>query len=528
MQNSDAVISWQKLLGSEHVILEKNNIKDLERATFETEQHISSVLRPKNTEEIQECVKIANAHSMPLYPISTGNNWGYGSSVPPRANCTLLDLSRLNQILDFNEDLAYVTLEPGVTQQQLYQFLQQQGSKLWMDATGSSPNCSIIGNTLERGFGHTPYGDHFAHSCGIEVVLANGDLINTGFRRFKNAHAAPIYHWGVGPYLDGLFSQSNFGIVTKMTIWLMPKPDYFQAFYFSINEDQDLSTLVDRLRPLRLSGTLASAIHIGNDYKVLSSISQYPWQATENQTPMPLTTLKNLKQKWRLGAWSGSGGIYGTRAQVAETRRLVRRQLKGVANKLVFLDDVTLNLADQFAQGYQRLTKQDRFTSMLKLVRPVYGLMKGIPTETQIASTYWRKKYPVPSSPDPDRDQCGLLWCAPIAPLAGTHAQKLQEIAYSILSDHFEPMISFTLLSSRSLGCLITIAYDREICGEDEKAMNAYKKLRDQLADAGYYAYRKGIQSMDQEPSNSYQDLLASIKQTLDPSKILSPGRYVA
>ena len=73
----------------------------------------------------------------PVYPISSGKNWGYGS----RARCAtrvLLDLGRMNRILDFNEELAYVTIEPGVTQRQLYDFLSAR-SRLWMDSHRSEP-----------------------------------------------------------------------------------------------------------------------------------------------------------------------------------------------------------------------------------------------------------------------------------------------------------------------------------------------------------------------------------------------------
>ena len=149
----------------------------------------------------------------------------------------------MNRILDFSEDLAYVTIEPGVTQAQLFAFLREQRSKLWMDATGASPECSLIGNAVESGFGHTPYGDHFANSCGLEVVLPNGEVIDTGFARFPGAHAAPAYRWGVGPSLDGMFSQSNFGIVTRMTQWLMPAPEYFQAYYFRCDKPEDVTPL---------------------------------------------------------------------------------------------------------------------------------------------------------------------------------------------------------------------------------------------------------------------------------------------
>ena len=117
--------------------------------------------------------------------------------------------------MELNEKLGYVTVEPGVTQRQLFDFLREKRSRLWMDATGSSPDCSLIGNTLERGFGHTPYGDHFANVCGMEAILPNGEVLRTGFGGLPGAKAAQVYRWGAGPVLDGLFTQSNFGISLK-------------------------------------------------------------------------------------------------------------------------------------------------------------------------------------------------------------------------------------------------------------------------------------------------------------------------
>ena len=318
-----------------------------------------------------------------------------------------MDLGRLNRIVDFSEPLAYVTLEPGVTQRQLYDFLQTQQSKLWMDATGSSPDCSLIGNTMERGFGHTPYGDHFAHVCGLEIVLPNGEVVETGFSRFGGAKAAESYRWGVGPSIDGLFSQSNLGIVTRMTIWLMPAPPYFQAFYFRCDRDEDLAGVVEALRPLRLNGTLRSAAHIANDYKVLSSLQQYPWDETGGQTPLPPERMKVFRRRGSFGCWNGSGALYGTRRQVAEARRLVRKALRGKVAKLLFLDDRTFRLASRFAKPVSRITGWDLGRS-LALIRPTYGLMKGIPTDVPMASTYWRKRTPPPANPDPDRDGCGF------------------------------------------------------------------------------------------------------------------------
>ena len=316
-----ALLEWSELLGPEHVRTDPPTLRAVSTSTFETNQTVPAVLRPASREEVQHCVRIANRHKTPVYAISSGFNWGYGSRVPVADSCAIIDLGRMNRILDFSEDLAYITVEPGVTQRQVIEFLKENKSRLWIDATGSTPESSLIGNTMERGFGHTPYGDHFANSCALEIVLPDGDCAETGFSRFANAKAGPVYRWGVGPTLDGLFSQSNLGIVTRMTVWLMPAPDYFQAFFFRCDEDSSLEHLIDALRPLRLNNTIRSASHIGNDYKVISSLQQYPWEETGGQTPLPPDLLKRLRERMNFGAWNGSGGLYGTKAQVAEARR---------------------------------------------------------------------------------------------------------------------------------------------------------------------------------------------------------------
>ena len=190
---TQAISLLEKTLGAEHVVFDKKNLEEYETATFKTSHNIQAIVRPKNTDEVQQCIKIANQYKLPVYPISTGLNTGYGSKVPSADNCIIIELKRMDNIVDYNEELAYITLEPGVTQQQLYDYLQEKNSNLWMDVTGSYKDHSIIGNIAERGFGHTPYGDHFANVGGMEVVLPQGDCIHTGFGRFANAQAAGVY-----------------------------------------------------------------------------------------------------------------------------------------------------------------------------------------------------------------------------------------------------------------------------------------------------------------------------------------------
>jgi 4-cresol dehydrogenase (hydroxylating) len=522
-----ALAHWSAIVGAENVLVDGRSLGAAETATFATTQTIPAIIQPASRDELQGCIRIANRFGIPVYPVSSGKNWGYGSRVPVADSSVLIDLKRMNRILDFDEKLAYVTVEPGVTQRQLFQFLRDRKSKLWMDATGSSPQCSLIGNVVERGFGHTPYGDHFAQVCGFEVVLPTGDVAETGFCRFPGAQAGSVYRCGAGPALEGLFSQSNLGIVTRMTIWLMPAPEHFEAFFFQCNRHDQLASVIEALRPLRLQGILRSTVHIANDYKVLAGLQQYPWQETGGETPLGPELMTQLRSRLKFGAWSGSGGLYGTPGQVVEARRALRKALKGNVDRLQFLDDRRLAFASRFARLYQFLTGWD-LSKTLALARPVYELMKGVPTEQPLASAYWRKKSVPDSDLNPDRDGCGLLWCAPITPMEGSHVELVTGLATDILIEYgFEPSISMTLITERAVACVISICYDRDVPGQDDQAMACYRQLQRELMQRGYYSYRLGIQAMSElNGPDGYADLVRAIKNTIDPNGILAPGRY--
>ena len=518
---------WSSALGPGSVVTDAAELARAGTATFATRQAVVAILYPATKEEAQACLRIANQVRIPLYPISSGKNWGYGSRVPPADGCAILHLGRLNQILDFSEELGYVTVEPGVTQRQLYAFLQQNHSRFWMDATGSSIETSLIGNCMERGFGHTPMGDRFAHVCGLQVILPTGEIIETGSARFPNSQAAPVSRWGVGPSLDGIFSQSNLGIVVRMTIWLMPAPPYFEAFFFRAEEPGSLPQLITALRELRLNDVLRSSIHIGNDYKVLAGLQQYPWEEMNGATPLTKADMARFRQRLGFGSWNVSGAIYGTKAQVAESKRLLRAQVADLKGSLKFLSTGKLRFARKWAKPFQLISGWD-LRRTVELVEPLIGLMQGVPTNYSLGSAYWRKKFAPPADADPDRDRCGLLWYAPVCPALGGKVQELvQEVTEALLRFSFEPQISLTLLTPRTVSCIISISYDRDTAGEDDRAHDCHREIMRLCSKGGYYPYRLSISGSEELPENAnYSDLMSKLKRTLDPNGILAPGRY--
>ena len=530
VQSTDAAVSeWITTLGEEAVARDPGSLDKYARTTQAKATRPCCILYPESTADVQAIVVIASDHGVPVYPISCGKNWGYGDACAPTDGAAIVDLGRMNRILEVNTELAYCVLEPGVTQGQLFAHLQDNDTGLWMDASAAGPESSLVGNTVERGFGHTRYGDHFQTCSGMEIVLADGRVLNTGFGHFPNAKATHVYPYGVGPYLDGLFTQSNYGIVTKMGLWLMPEPEAFTFFYFQVPRFQDFEGLVDRIRPLRLSGTLDTAIHIGNDFRVLAGSGKYPWDLTDGAAPLPPEIRQRLRAQSGAQAWQGSGSITGTKAHVRATRNALKKALRGCVSRLVFVDDRKLRRLEAMCAALNTVGMGDKMTRFMKILRPNYDLLKGVPTIEPVMGAYWRLRKPPDAPGEPLDSGCGLYWVSPVIPMKGSEAIALLNLAKPIFAEHgFDMVVSMILLTERSLVGIFNVAFDKSVPEEAERASACYEALVDAMMSRGYNLYRAGLQGMPKmrkEPSG-FWDVAAEIKRALDPKDIISRGRY--
>ncbi|HNR29431.1 MAG TPA: FAD-binding oxidoreductase [Candidatus Hydrogenedentes bacterium] len=489
----------------------------------------AAVLFPATTEEVAAIVRLANDHRVALYPISRGRNLGYGDACAPTEGAVILDLGRMNRILELDTRLGYVVIEPGVTQQQLFDHLRRHAPDYWMDATGAGPDASIVGNALERGFGHTPYGDHVRTTCGIEVVLPNGRAVLTGFGHHANARTVHVYPYGVGPAVDGLFMQSNLGIVTKLGLWLQPAPRAFTFFYVKVDRDAALEPVIDRLRALRMDGVLNSAVHVGNDLRIVSSQQQYPWEAADGRTPLPDPVRAALRARWGVGAWNVSGSLTGTRDQVRGARRMLKRAMRGLG-RVVFVDDARLALGNWVAGALGRFGLGARLRRQLEALRPNYGLLKGIPTDFPLQALAWRLRKAPAQWDDPLAAACGLLWISPVVPATGEDARAVLDIVAPRFHEAgFDLLATFTFINERAMIGIFNISFDKTLSEECAAAARCYHAVMDALLDAGYPPYRVAVHGMARlwRDDDTFQDLLRDLKRALDPAGILAPGRYI-
>lgn len=488
---------WIKLLGEKNTIFDKDKLKKLETATFLTKQKIFGVIFPENLKQIKTCLKIADNFDIPIYPVSTGKNWGYGSMVPIRDG-VIINLSRMDKILDYNEKLAYVTVEPGVTFQKLYDFLLEKKSPLTVSTGGGSSQSSFIGNFAERGISKGVYGNIYENVCNLEIVLANGEVINTGFSDQGLSKLAPISREGVGPEIIGLFTQSNLGIITKMTLWLQPRPIYSRVLSFHINKEIDLIKTIEALRILKLEKTIDGNFLIANEFRALTSFQQYPWRESFGKTPLTKEIMKRLKNHWGLqGSWVGQVVLGASTKEELNGREKRIGNVLGKVVKMIYFKD----LKDDFYK----------------------------PNDFAVRSCYWRKKEPIPKNIDPDNDGCGVLWISPTVPFVGSDVYQAVKIMGKIMSFYgFEENIGISCLTDRKVYVIGSIVYDRFVKGEDEKALRCHDEIFNQLYKKGYFPYRLSIYSMKnlQGKVKSTFKFIKKIKKIIDPKNILAPGRY--
>lgn len=197
------------------------------------------VLSPETTEQLSEAVRLAARSKIKLNPRGGGMSYTKGY-IPTQERTGILDFSKMNKIIEINADDMYVTVQAGVTWQQLYEALKPLDLRtpFWGPLSGSS---STIGGGISNNnafFGAGTFGTSTESVTSLTVVLADGTVVKTGTA--ANRGGKPFYR-NYGPDLTGLFLGDAGAMAYKAEVTLrliaMPKADGFASFEFDDCED---------------------------------------------------------------------------------------------------------------------------------------------------------------------------------------------------------------------------------------------------------------------------------------------------
>lgn len=445
-----------------------------------TEFDASAVVSPTTTEQVQAVVRIANEFRVPLWTFGQGRNNTYGGSAPRVRGSIIVSLRKMNRILEIDASLAYAVVEPGVRWQELHDALEADGGGLW----SSIPDLgwgSVVGNSLDYGIGYSPNGDHASQLCGMEVVLASGEVFRTGMGAMEGNPTRHTYPHAFGPSVEGLFKQSNFGIVTHVGVWLMPRPEQYTPCWVTFSGLDVLAEVVDALRPLLLDGVVMNLPMFTRGFEIGEDGVQRFIDGGEG--------------------WSVRFALYG-RPSVIDAHYAV------VEDAFARVDGATLTRKDFAGSDHDGPSNHDE------------RVQRGIPDMDLL---------------DPAALPFGAntahLDLSPLGTSLGSDARHLEALLQRLYREQGLRSVGGILLSSRSALHISTTFFDPRDRDQTEHVYTAYGEMVDSLAESGYVPYRTNLQNMDRVAAkfdfgNGAQlRFLEILKDAVDPNGVFAPGK---
>ena len=481
----------------------------------EAEERVASAaVAPSKVEEVQQIVRTANKYKIPLYPISTGRNLTYGGSAPNMRGSVVVDLKRMNRILDVDEKRHFALVEPGVSYFELYNHIRERNLNVMLDVPDPGWG-SPVGNSLDHGVGYTLAGlrDHFGSHCGMEVVTPDGELLRTGMGALPNSDSWQDFRYGAGAYVDGLFTQSNFGIVTKMGFWLMPLPETYFSGTVTVPRYRDLDALVQQISYLEDMGLMGMPLYgspvgrslLGPPSAAVQSLMQNGWPTME--------AIEAFVAAQDRPAWSVQLNFYGPEEIVRATWQATRRRFAKAIPGADFQDGELVTLP---VPREKEMTQTDRPRI-------------GIPS-LEIFAIVARNPANNEDPPDGHADFFAML------PRKASAVWEAARVLYETNREmgappRHTPFSTPIAYYSRCLIMATSVPTWRDAV-KNKRSRELFAKIVDRCAEHGWAAYRTNPTFQDRVigkysfNNNALLHFKEKLKDSIDPNGIIAPGRY--
>ncbi|MFN7141504.1 MAG: FAD-binding oxidoreductase [Limisphaerales bacterium] len=218
MALSDNILcELQRIVGRENVLTKKEDLIPYSfDGTAAMQQMPGCVLFVRSAEEISNILKLANRTKTPV--VTRGSGTGLSGGSLPSPDCIVMCTVKMNRILEVDRANLTMTVEPGVTTVQVFDEAAKVGL-FYPPDPGSMRISTIGGNVAENsgGLRGLKYGITRNYVMGLEVVLPDGEIMNTGNKCVKDVAGYSLKDLFVG-------SEGTLGVITKVLLKLIPKP----------------------------------------------------------------------------------------------------------------------------------------------------------------------------------------------------------------------------------------------------------------------------------------------------------------
>ncbi len=263
MEKNIAYTEFINLLGNDRVLSDKEELLCYSYDAAIKESMPDFVVFPLNEMEISAIVKICKKHNIPITGRGAGTGFS-GGSIPIKGG-TVVSFTKMNNVLELDEENMFVTVEPGIINGDLKNYLDEKGY-FYPPDPASYEFCTIGGNVAECAGGPkaVKYGVTKNYVYALEVVTGDGEIIRTGSKTIKDVAGYNLTQLLVG-------SEGTLGLFSKITLKFLSKPADSNLLIVSFDDIKNgftaaLTLLKLNNRPSMLEFMDNSSINAVKDY----------------------------------------------------------------------------------------------------------------------------------------------------------------------------------------------------------------------------------------------------------------------
>ncbi|MBI2252345.1 MAG: FAD-binding protein [Armatimonadetes bacterium] len=349
------------ILGKENLLDEKEDLicYSYDATTFQFKPEL--VIFPKTPEQISEILKIANQEKIPVVPRGGGTGLS-GGSIPILGGMALV-LTRMNKILEIDQENLTALVEPGVITEEFKIIVEKLG--LFYPPDPASMKMSTLGGNAAECAGGPhclKYGVTRDYVLGLEVVLPTGEIIKIGSKVIKNVTGYDLTRLIIG-------SEGTLGVITKIILKLIPLPENFKTAIASFFTMEDAAKCVSKIIQARI---LPSTLEFMDHFSI-KAVEEYshlglPQEAhalllievdgEDTATKIQLNKIKEICKEENVIEFK-SASTFEEREKIWEARRAVSPAL-GKISPLRLNEDVVVprNKLTELIKETQSISKQ--------------------------------------------------------------------------------------------------------------------------------------------------------------------------